>query len=128
MFTGRYLFHLHTPLTDGHITVQQYFDYAAREAVEQLIFLEHIRRQPNYSVEEFIAEIKTCVETFAIPARIGFEVKLLPNGNLDISEEHIEIAEVIGIAEHGFPPDFDLLTRSFYQSIDNYQSLIGSKE
>ena len=128
VFEGHYLFHLHTPLTDGRITIREYFEYASRNNVECLIFLEHIRQQPSYSVDDFIAQVRTIESEFRISAKIGFEAKLLQDGSLDISPEHLEQAEVIGIAEHGFPNDFGLLRTSLLSAIGYYRSLLNSKE
>ena len=104
IFQGRYLFHVHTTRTDGHVTVNDYFEYATESGYEQLIFLEHIRREPTYDVEEFVAEIQQAGSRYPVQPFIGFEAKILPGGQLDIRDEHARFASVIGIAEHGVAP------------------------
>jgi hypothetical protein len=49
---------------------------------------------------------------------VGFEAKLLPEGTLDASDEHLALAEVIGIAEHGFADDRELLQKAFVRAVD----------
>ncbi|HYF80508.1 MAG TPA: PHP domain-containing protein [Symbiobacteriaceae bacterium] len=117
-FTGRYLFHLHTTYTDGHVPVQSYFNLAVSKGLDRLIFLEHIRAAPRYDVAQFIAEVRGCAAATGVEALVGFEAKVLPGGGLDISPDHLAAADVIGIAEHGFPADFDLWRTAVRQALD----------
>lgn len=117
-FQGRYLFHFHTQRTDGKLTAQDYFDWAQVQGVESLLFLEHVRRQASYDVPAFVEEIKELEQRFGIRASIGFETKLLPDGTLDISPEHCALAEIVGIAEHGFPNDVGLLQTAFQRALN----------
>ena len=117
-FAGRYLFHLHTTYTDGNVSVRQYFDFALRMHVDRLIFLEHIRANPGYDVQQFISEVRSCATACGVPALVGFEAKVLPGGELDISDEHAALAEVIGIAEHGFPADYGLWRSSLRRALN----------
>ncbi len=128
IFTGNYLFHLHTTYTDAVITIQQYFEFAIKVGIEKLIFLEHIRRLPSYSVDSFRSKIKSFSDEYGISSFVGFEAKLLPSGDLDISKEHFEVADVIGIAEHGFMPDLTVLRKSLQRAINICQPHTKSKE
>ena len=119
-FQGRYLFHLHTTSTDGELTVRQYFEYASQQRIQRLIFLEHIRRNPQYDVEAFVGEVKENSQRCRIPAVVGFEAKLLPDGRLDILDRHAAMASVLGIAEHGFPDDIQMLQTAFMHAVDTY--------
>ncbi len=121
-FAGRYLFHLHTRFTDGTFSVRDYFEYAKQRAVGRLIFLEHIRERPSYDVEEFVAQVQECEDEYSLSAYIGFEAKLLPDGSLDVSDEHLVHAQVIGIAEHGFPDDPKVLQEAFTKVINEHPS------
>lgn len=116
-FEGRYLFHFHTQQTDGKLTVGDYFAWAKVQGVQSLLFLEHVRRQPSYDVSAFVEEVKGFQERSGIKASIGFEAKLLPDGTLDISDEHCELAEIVGIAEHSFPNDVALLQSAFQHAV-----------
>lgn len=95
--------------------------------VERVIFLEHIRRQPTYDVRKFAADIATASQNFAIAAVLGFEAKLLPGGDLDISDEHFSLASVIGIAEHGFPHDTTLLEDSLRRAVERYRPALSGR-
>jgi len=105
MFTDA-LFHLHTRRTDGALDVGDYFDFAAAHAVPRVIFLEHVRRKATYDVRAFAAEVRDASAKCGIPAVVGFEAKILSDGTLDIGDDALSVADVIGAAEHGSaPPD-----------------------
>ena len=116
---NRYLFHVHTCYTDGHLIVADYIDFALTAGVDSVVFLEHIRRDPRYDVERFAAEVKQSGSE-AVKTVLGFEAKLLPDGTLDINDDCIERAAVIGIAEHGFPHDRNLLRDAFLNVVRTY--------
>jgi histidinol phosphatase-like PHP family hydrolase len=127
LFSGRYFFHAHTPLTDGKLTLDEYFDFAAACRIDRLIFLEHIRRNPTYDVTRFASEIEAASRRFGIEAVVGFETKLLPDATLNISPENFAIAQIVGIAEHGFPNDLPLLEDALIRAFARYHSLDPAK-
>lgn len=98
--------------------MREYFEYARARRLERLIFLEHIRANPSYDVGRFVAEVQSCASEFGVPALIGFEAKLLPGGALDITAEQAALAEVLGLAEHGFPADYDLWRSSLCKALE----------
>ena len=120
MFRGSYLFHLHTTRTDSSLTVDDHFQFALRAGVDRLLFLEHIRRSPTYDVVGLAREVSMHSETSGVSAFLGFETKLLADGTLDIDDQALELASVIGIAEHGFPDDEHLLVTAFAKVIERY--------
>ena len=105
---GCVLFHCHTDWTDGQPSVGDYLRWASDRHIERVVFLEHIRRAPSYDVAAFVDEIRAESARHGVPATVGFEAKVLPGGALDIAAEHAALADVIGIAEHGFPDDVRL--------------------
>jgi len=121
LFTGDYLFHLHTCLTDGTQDIRDYFAFAQHNVISRLIFLEHIHRTPSYDVDKFCHDVARASYEYGIEAHVGFEARLLPEGVLDISRSAVEAAEVIGLAEHKFPNDVDLLERTFVKAIDTFR-------
>ena len=126
-FVGRYFFHFHTSFTDGKLTVSDYFDFAARNRIDSLIFLEHIRKVPTYDAIAFTRIVRELAETTGVQTHLGFEAKLMPGGGLDIGEETLKLAEVIGIAEHGFPDDRQLLESSFSRTLDQFVARMADK-
>lgn len=124
----KYLFHLHTDFTDGKLSVRDYFEFAHKRGIERLIFLEHIRRALSYNIRKFIAEIGRCSDTYEIVGVVGFEAKILPSGKLDIDPEHLELAQFIGVAEHGFPDDVKMLVEAFEAVLDFYPGQYTDKQ
>ncbi len=123
-----YWFHLHTNATEGPLSVEDYFKMSQQYGVEELIFLEHISRTPQYDVEEYSSSIKQFSQNYNIKARVGFEAKILEDGELDILDKHLEIADVIGIAEYDFTPNFTLFMTAWKEVIDFAKSLTPEKE
>ena len=123
-----YWFHLHTDAAGGQLSVEDYFKMSQHYGVEELIFLEHISRNPQYDIEDFAASIKQFSHDYNIEARVGFEAKILEDGELDILDKHIELADVIGIAEHDFPPNLTLFMTAWKEAMDFAKSLTASKE
>jgi hypothetical protein len=128
IFSGNYLFHLHTNFTDGLLTIPEYFEFAARNGVDRLIFLEHIRKNASYLVEDFINTVSVASHEHDVPFSIGFEAKVLYDGMLDISPDHIECADVIGIAEHGTYENPDRLEESLSRAFQFYSSHFTHKD
>jgi len=114
-----YLFHVHTSHTDGDLTAAQYVDLAEKAGARTVVFLEHIRRTPRYDVERFSAEVRSAGRR-SVQTVLGFEAKLLPEGTLDIFDDCLKIAEVIGIAEHAFPHDRTLLLHTVLKVVRTY--------
>ena len=126
-FSGCYFFHFHTSFTDGRLTVSDYFDFATRNGIDSLVFLEHIRMVPTYDPIAFTRIVRGLAETTGVQTYVGFEAKLLPGGGLDIGEEILKLADVIGIAEHGFPDDRQLLESSFCRTLDQLVARTADK-
>lgn len=105
LFQGRYLFHFHTTLTDGRLELEDYFSFAKKHEINQLITLEHIRKTPGYDPESFASDLKKHSEKWGIDSFLGFEAKIMPDATINIDEELLEKCDVIGIAEHAFPDD-----------------------
>lgn len=116
----KYLFHLHTNYTDGQISVEEYFAFAISHKVDLLVFLEHIRREPTYDWVEFHHLVRKHSEAFAVLAKVGFEAKILPSGDLDIPPSALKLADYVGIAEHAFPGDAEDIERAFYSVLERY--------
>ena len=120
------LFHIHTTYTDGKSTLREYFEYAEARGIRKLIFLEHIRKQPTYDVFSFARSVKNYSEAYNVSGIVGFEAKILPDGELDILDEHIKVADFVGIAEHSFMGSEKELMNSFRKVCDSYPKKYSS--
>lgn len=105
----RYLFHLHTTYTDGNINVQDYFEFAIDHNIKTLIFTEHVRKNLDYSFNLFVDEIHEKSKQYpSVNAIIGAEAKILPDKQLDISDDIYDKIDLLAVACHGFPENVDL--------------------
>jgi len=115
----KYFFHFHTVLTDGKSSVEEYFDFALSSDFETIIFCEHIRKNPSYDVRGFLKEVKEIGKRYGLDYKIGFEAKVLPGGELDISFSVLKELEIIGIAVHSFPDNLALYADSLVSIFEN---------
>jgi len=95
------IFHIHTDYTDGSSSIEEYFNYASRNEITELIFTEHIRRNPSYDFGLFKNEVQKFQEKYNVSAICGCEAKILEGGTLDISKEDYDRAELIVGSFHG---------------------------
>lgn len=98
--TKRYLFHVHTTLTDGKITVAKYLQTARKLSLE-VGFLEHIRKNPTYDPIKFMTDIRDQAEKEQIKVKVGFEVNVAENG-LNIPSKAVQEADMLGLAVHRY--------------------------
>jgi histidinol phosphatase-like PHP family hydrolase len=77
------------------------------------VFLEHVRARPTYDPEDFRQEVLRESERYGMEAQVGFEARILRGGRLDISSELLRVADVVGIAEHGYEGDGSTLAEDF---------------
>jgi hypothetical protein len=80
--------------------VSDYFSTALACSIPQLVFLEHVRARPTYDVASFQVAVAEHSSESGVAATVGFEAKVLPGGEIDIPPEVLELAPVVGVAEH----------------------------
>lgn len=115
-----YLFHLHTNYTDGQLEVEDYFRFARTHGVKTIFFTEHVRKDLKYDFHAFVDDIKAVEAKYeGIRGVIAAEAKILPEGDLDISQAVFDTIDVLCFACHGFPDDFDLYYRSFQRLLSD---------
>lgn len=116
-----YIFHVHTDFTDGTSSVEDYCKFARRKGFSYLIFTEHVRQVCDYDFEKFIHTVENARRQFApLKILLGVESKVLPGGNLDISDEALEKIDLLGIACHSFPAQLELYAESMAQAFRKY--------
>lgn len=109
LLQSKYLFHIHTTHTDGHLSVADYFRFAQKYGFRTLVFTEHVRREMKYDFGLLLEEIHLSQHHFPdIIALTGAEAKILPGGHLDIPDPIARQIDVLCIACHGFPADKNL--------------------
>jgi histidinol phosphatase-like PHP family hydrolase len=95
--------HVHTRYTDGRCSVKEIFELAVVRHIEFICFIEHVRPYPSYSVEALRTEVARYGREYGVQAALGFEVKLLRGGMLNIPQGGLD--GLIFLAEHGAVAD-----------------------
>lgn len=121
-------FHLHTTYSEGLLKVEEYFKLARSYGIQSLVFLEQITKNPSYSVDKYIGEVRKYAKQYGIQALAGFEARILPDGELDISDRALEKCDILGIAEHGFPANMTLFRTAFREAIKTASEIAESKD
>ena len=93
--------HIHTKKTDGKADPSDIIALAKSLNVETVAFTEHISKSPTYDWFAFREEINR-LEASGIRVLVGVEVKVLGNsGDLDVSNEIQEAADIVLGSCHG---------------------------
>jgi putative hydrolase len=128
IFKGKYLFHLHTVLTDGQLSISDYLDFAMHNQVDRLIFLEHIRLDPTYSATDFAENVHSMGLSSGVEVVVGFEARVMPGGELDICDQSAALGSVIGIAEHRFELSEKQMVASLIKAFKSARKRFPAKE
>lgn len=118
LLTGEW--HVHTSYTDGQSSVSDYCKKATELNIPLLAFTEHVRRDLNYSFNNFLNDIDEARENFDLIILSGCEAKVLPGGMLDVDELILKEVDYPIFAFHSFPVDIDLY-------IEGLRAILGNK-
>jgi putative hydrolase len=97
-------FQIHTRWTDGEGEIEEVLEKAIQRGLSEIAFTEHARHTSDYYSAFFseIDEQSTKLDTLEVFR--GFEVKLLDfAGNLDISDDMRDCADIVLASVHGLP-------------------------
>ena len=68
-----------------------------------------MRKKLTYSFEDYLIDINKAKQNFPnLKILNGVEVKILPGGDLDLSEKILDFCEILCFACHSFPKDIEL--------------------
>lgn len=126
--TEPYWFHLHTNTSKGDLSVEDFFSAARQYGINTLIFCEHVSRNQTYDFKALKHEVKQCADDYQMKAEVGIEAKILEDGELDCLQEHLELADVIGLSEHGFPPNFTLYMTAWEEAMLSMKEVAKEKD
>ena len=96
-------FHIHTNWTDGKNTSLEMYNKAIHEGLESILFSEHVRKSSSNWFFKFVKEIRNLPPSSCL-ALVGIETKVDDfMGNLDSTDEIIEISDLVLASVHRFP-------------------------
>jgi DNA polymerase (family 10)/putative hydrolase len=106
LLTGEW--HVHTSYTDGKSSVTEYCESALKHSIPLLAFTEHVTKKLNYDFDNLLNDIDKAKSKYDLIILSGCEVKVLPDGSLNVLDEIIERVDYPIFAFHAFPKDPDL--------------------
>jgi len=119
LFSGEW--HIHTSFTDGKNTILEYAEAADELKIPLLAFTEHVRKNLDYSYDDFIKEINDAQKKFPnVILLSGIEAKVLPHGSLDCSANVFQMADYKLFAFHSFPENLEIYVTSIEKIIKHY--------
>jgi putative hydrolase len=109
--------HVHTSLTDGEGTVDEYCRRAQALGLPLIAFTEHVRLDLKYDFNSFLDSIDNAREEYDIIILSGCEAKVLPGGELDVEDWILDEVDHPIFAFHAFPDDQELYFKSLLKAI-----------
>lgn len=113
--TGQW--HIHTNYTDGENSVDDCCQQAIASKIPLVVFSEHVTRNLDYDFKALQREIELARQKY--PGLIilsGCEAKVLETGELDVTQEVLDLSEIVLMAFHSFPADGYL----YYQALKSH--------
>lgn len=98
-------FHIHSNITDGSSSLEEYVTKALELHLHEMAFTEHVRRSSSW-YPSFVEKVEQLRELYKNKIRIyhGIEAKILNlDGDLDATDEMLDTAELILGSVHTFP-------------------------
>lgn len=93
--------HIHTVITDGICTPEDIIEKSIKLGIENIAFTEHIRKVSTYNWFKFRDEILN-FKSKGINIFVGIEAKVLNSeGELDVSRDVLESADIVLGSVHG---------------------------
>jgi histidinol phosphatase-like PHP family hydrolase len=98
-------FHVHTSYTDGDNSVLDLCKQAVSNSLSLICFAEHVRKKIHYDFNNLVIDIEEARSLFPkLKILVGCEAKVLDTeGNLDVSQEILNSAEILIASFHDFP-------------------------
>ncbi|MFA4825886.1 MAG: PHP domain-containing protein [Methanoregula sp.] len=109
-------FHIHTTITDGTSSIEEFIQTGINRGLQEIAFTEHVRKTSEW-YPEFIEKIEALREVYKHKIIIfhGIEAKVLnSDGDLDASDEMLDTAELVLGSVHRFPGFDNVPTVSNY--------------
>ncbi|CEG11020.1 conserved hypothetical protein [groundwater metagenome] len=112
--------HIHTNYTDGKDKIFDICEIGSKKNIPLIAFTEHVRKNLSYNFADFLNDIEEARKIYRnIIILSGCEAKILPGGEIDVSEDILTKVDYPIIAFHSFPNDKDLYLKSIKKAIEN---------
>ncbi|MXV63355.1 PHP domain-containing protein [Natronorubrum sp. JWXQ-INN-674] len=114
------LWHVHTDVTDGANGIDELLSFAADQNFPLIGFTEHVRESPTYDFGAFYESVTERAAAYELECVVGCEAKVLNTaGELDVSAEIADRADLVYAAYHGTPFEKDAYVESVHSMLQN---------
>ncbi len=118
-------YHIHTNQTDGNASIENVLRNAHGKCLSAVAFTEHVRKETDW-FKDFAETVKKKGKDYpGIKVYVGCEAKVLDKtGRLDISEEILNLSDIVLGSVHRFPDngggyiDFNTLDAKSFAEIE----------
>jgi len=98
-------FHIHTNITDGKSTAEEYIESALQKKLEEIAFTEHVRKSSIW-FDSFVSKVKKLRRECNLKIYYGIEAKAIDfEGQIDATPHMIEESEIVLGAVHRYPDE-----------------------
>jgi len=98
-------FHIHTNITDGKSTIEEYIESAIQKKLEEIAFTEHVRKDSIW-FDSFISKVKKLRKGCNLKIYYGIEAKAIDfEGHIDATPHMIKNSEIVLGAVHRYPDE-----------------------
>jgi len=111
--------HIHTNYTDGANSIDDYCKRAVELGIPLIAFTEHVRRNLRYDFSSYLDDIERAKDLYDLIVLSGCEVKVLPEGFLDIDDSILKQVDYPIFAFHSFPKSIDIYLDALYIVLKN---------
>ena len=112
--------HIHTNYTDGDNSVFEICKKAIELKIPLIAFTEHVRKDLSYDFNALLNDIEQARNEFPdVIILSGVEVKVLPNGDLDVDKSILRDVDYPIIAFHNFPANLELYINALKIALEN---------
>jgi DNA polymerase (family 10)/putative hydrolase len=96
--------HTHTTYSDGNNTVFEMCEQAKINGLGLIAVTDHVRKDIDYNFSDLVRDVKNARNEFKdLNILVGCEAKILPDGDIDVSDDVLRMCDIVIASFHGFP-------------------------
>ncbi|MCK4496839.1 MAG: PHP domain-containing protein [Candidatus Aenigmarchaeota archaeon] len=102
-FLTRGDWHVHTNYVEGENSVLEMCEQAEKNGLQLIAFTEHVRKELDYDFNTLVRDIEGARKKFPkLKILTGCEAKILVGGGIDVSDDVLELCDIVIASFHGF--------------------------
>src|ERR1700720_357527 len=98
-------YHIHTTFSDGKNSVDEIAKFCKKLGLQEIAITDHVRKNLTYNFSDLLTDIKHAEKKYGIKIWRGAEARMLPDGQLDISDEVLKRTDFVIGSIHTWPEE-----------------------